>query len=133
MLVGPQGVRGDVSESRVIVSAMVKVRQNSFRWESVGQVTPDGSGSRLEGSVGNAVGLLILSPVVVVAVVALLYLPVQGIGNAVSGHGFKDLTFILFPILAVAGGCAFVELGFRISRNEWREAERWLRALLEAE
>ena len=115
------------------MSAMVNVRQNSFRWTFLGEVVPDGIGSRLVGSVGNVAGLFVLWPVLVVAAVALLYLIPQGVGSAVSGHGLKDLTFILFPILAVGGVCMLVESLFRISRDEWREAERWLRALLEAE
>jgi hypothetical protein len=133
LAMGPYGFRGWVSESRVSVSAMVNLRQNSFRWTFLGEVVPDGTGSRLVGSVGNIAGLFILWPVFVVATVALLYLIPQGVGSAVSGHGLKDLIFILFPILAAAMVCMFVEGGFRISRDEWLKAEEWLRALLEAE
>jgi hypothetical protein len=112
---------------------MLNVRQNSFRWTFRGEVVPDGTGSRLEGTVGNIAGLFILWPVFVGAAVALLYLIPQGVASAVSGHGFKDLTFIFFPFLAVSIVCLIIEGAFRISRDEWRQAERWFRDLLEAE
>jgi hypothetical protein len=51
--------------------------------------------------------------------------------DALTGHGFGLLPFVLIPALMLGMFIVITEMGARISAKEWERMEQWLRLLLD--
>ena len=106
--------------------------RNSWRYEFTGAITVNGPGGWLSGTVGPPVFIPAFSALWF-GLVSIFFIggTIGFLTDAVSGHGFGLLPFVLIPAVMLGAFVIITEMGARISAKEWERMEQWLRLLLD--
>jgi hypothetical protein len=124
--------QGWVSPPRFEMRARGPFGRNSWRWLFEGQVNISQPGSWLVGTVGPTGSVAVFSAIWLSFVSLFFILGAAGlVTNLVTHHGAGLLPFVLIPGAMLIAFLAITNLGWRISRSEWRSLEQWLWELLE--
>jgi hypothetical protein len=124
--------RGRVSGWYVSLFAGSAGQRNSWATSFEGNIAVNGPGSWLTGTIGPNAFVPVFSAIWL-GFVFLFFLGglIGFISDAVTGHGFSFLPFVLIPALMMSIFFAMIEFGARSAQNDWQRMDRWLRSLLE--
>jgi hypothetical protein len=124
-------VQGSVSGWSVRLVAVGQMR-NSWRYEFIGGITVNGPGCWLTGTVGPP-GSIPGFSAAWFGFVSLFFIAgsIGFLSDAVTGHGFGLLPFVLIPGFMLIFFVVLTELAARFAAKEWERTEQWLRLLLD--
>ncbi len=108
------------------------MRSNSWRKTFEGGIAANGPGCWLTGTVGPASSVAVFCSIWFGGV-SLFFIGGLGgfISDAVTGHGYALLPFVLIPMAMLGFFFVLIEVATRSAASEWRSMDGWLRSLLE--
>lgn len=123
--------RGSVSGWSLRLVATGQMR-NSWRYEFLGGISVSGAGCWLTGTVGPP-GFIPVFSAMWFGFVSLFFIggSIGFLSDAVTGHGFGLLPFVLIPGVMLVGFMVLTEFAARSAAKEWEQTEQWLRLLLD--